>query len=283
MRCLLPLLLFACPARAEVPVVETDIPPVAALVAQVMGSLGTPGMLLDKGGDEHDLQLRPSQMRALNEAQLLVWVGPDLTPGLEEARAAVPGLQSLALLDDPATHRLDYQGGGVNPHAWLDPANASVWAGLIGDRLGLLDPANAAIYHTNAMATQAEISILDDTLAAKLAPLTQSFVTYHDAYGYFTRRYHLTYMGGLAAGDAIPPGASRLSDVHAAAASGTIACAFPEVQHDPALIANLASGTKLFVGPPLDPVGSSLDPGPQAYDTLMTTLTDALLTCANRP
>ena len=277
---LLALLLMTTPAMAQVPIVETDIPPVAALVAQVMGNLGTPGMLLDKGGDEHDLQLRPSQMRALNAAQLLVWVGPDLTPGLEEARASAPNLESLALLDDPATRRIDYAGGGVNPHAWLDPGNAAVWAGLIADRLAKLDPANAAAYHANATTAQAEIAKLDNSLTAKLAPLNQPFVTYHDAYGYLTQHYHLPYSGGLAAGDTAPPGAARLSDLHAQAASGAIACAFPEVQHDPALITNLATGTKLFVGPALDPVGASLDPGPQAYETLMTTLTDALLTCA---
>ncbi len=277
------LILMTTPAFAKVPTVETDIPPVAALVAQVMGDLGTPGMLLDKGGDEHDLQLRPSQMRALNAAQLLVWVGPDLTPGLDEARASAPNLASLALLDDPATHRIDYSDGGVNPHAWLDPTNAYAWAGLIADRLGQLDPENAATYHANATAAQADIANLDTTLAARLAPLKRPFVTYHDAYGYLTQHYHLPFAGGLAAGDAAPPGAARLSDLHDQAASGAIACAFPEVQHDPALITNLASGTRLFIGPALDPVGSSLDPGPQAYATLMTTLTDALLTCANQP
>ena len=71
--------------------------------------------------------------------------------------------------------------------------------------------------------------------------------------------------------------------VRAQAEAGQIACVFPEVQHDPALIANLAEGTALFIGAPLDPVGSTLDPSPQAYATLMTNLTQSLLTCANKP
>lgn len=283
MRALALFLLLTSPASADVPRVETDIPPVAALVAQVMGDLGTPGMLLDKGGDEHDLHLRPSQMRDLSGAQLLVWVGPALTPGLDAALHAAPDLQSLALLDDPATKRFDYADGGVNPHAWLDPVNASAWVGLIATRLTALDPAHVATYAANAAAAQAGIATLDADLARRLAPLTQGFVTYHDAYGYFAQHYRLPYAGGVAAGDAAPPGAARLSDLHALAAEGRIACAFPEVQHDPALITNLAEGTALFTGPPLDPVGATLDPGPQAYATLMTALTDALLTCVNRP
>ena len=113
--------------------------------------------------------------------------------------------------------------------------------------------------------------------------MTRPFVTHHDAYGYFTDHYHLPYKGGLAAGDAAPPGAARLADLHDMAAAGSIACAFPEAQHDPALIENLAQGTDLLVGPALDPVGSMLDPGPLAYDQLLTNLTDALLACAKSP
>lgn len=280
MRALALLLLSVTPAFAQVPRVETDIPPVAALVAQVMGDLGSPGLLLDKGGDEHDLQLRPSQMRALATAQLLIWVGPDLTPGLEQALAASPDLQSLSLLDKPSTQRRDYTGGGINPHAWLDPANATTWVDLIANRLSALDPANVATYGANAAKAKDRIAAMDSALAAKLAPLTKPFITYHDAYGYFATHYALPYAGGLAAGDAAAPGAARLADLHAQAASGAIACAFPEAQHDPALITSLAEGTAVFIGPALDPVGSTLDPTPDAYETLMLTLGAALATCA---
>ena len=279
MKLLALLLLTAAPAFAQVPLVETDIPPVNALVAQVMGTLGTPTMLLDKGGDEHDMQLRPSQMRDLNAATLLVWVGPELTPGVDQARQSAPNLQSLSLLDKPVTLHRDYTAGDINPHAWLDPANATAWIGLIEERLATLDPENATIYHANAAKARARITTLDATLAAKLAPLKRRFVTYHDAYGYFAAHFNLPYAGGLAAGDAAPPGAARLSDLHAMATQGTIACAFPEAQHDPALITNLAQGTALFIGPELDPVGSTLPAGPDAYDTLLTNLADALLTC----
>ena len=41
-------LALATPLQAEVPRVVTDIPPVHALVAQVMGDLGTPELLLGK-------------------------------------------------------------------------------------------------------------------------------------------------------------------------------------------------------------------------------------------
>ncbi|MDD8023196.1 MAG: zinc ABC transporter substrate-binding protein, partial [Paracoccaceae bacterium] len=59
----LPILLLSAPAMAAVPQVVTDIPAVQSLVAQVMGDLGTPAVLLDKGANAHSYQLRPSQAR----------------------------------------------------------------------------------------------------------------------------------------------------------------------------------------------------------------------------
>lgn len=76
---------LATPAAAEVPTVVTDIAPVHSLVAQVMGDLGTPVLLLDRGADPHSFQLRPSQAAALAEADLVFWIGPELTPWLDRA------------------------------------------------------------------------------------------------------------------------------------------------------------------------------------------------------
>ena len=277
MRFILPVLaVLAVPAMAEVPRVMTDIPPVQALAAQVMGGLGTPGMLLDKGGDEHDLQLRPSQMRALSGAGLVVWVGQELTPGLADALAA-SGVEALALLDQPATRRMDYASGGVNPHAWLDPVNAKVWTGLIAEKLAALDPEHAAIYRANAVAAIQGVDAMTAQIAAELAPVAgKPFLGWHDAYAYFAKAFQVSYLGGLSEGDEAPPGAARVSEVAALVARGGVACAFPEAQHDPAMIAALGP---VKLGAALDPVGSMQDPGPEAYARLMQALAKGLTDC----
>ena len=79
MRYIITLLATATPALAEVPRVVTDIPPVHALVAQVMGDLGQPELLLAKGADEHDFQLKPSQAGAVADADLVFLATPVCT------------------------------------------------------------------------------------------------------------------------------------------------------------------------------------------------------------
>ena len=73
-------------AAAKVPRVVTDMPVVHALVTQVMGDLGPVDLLLDRGGDVHSYQMRPSQAQALAAADVVFWVGPELTPWLVRVR-----------------------------------------------------------------------------------------------------------------------------------------------------------------------------------------------------
>lgn len=312
MRYIITLLASATPALAEVPKVVTDIPPVHALVAQVMGELGTPELLLARGADEHDFQLKPSQAGAVAEADLVVWIGPELTPWLDGAMDGRPeGASALALLDAEGTVRRAYgeakqdehgheeehghedehaqedghdhghDHGSEDPHAWLDPGNAQVWLGLIAADLGRLDPENAATYQANATAASERIAALDAELAALLAPLKDKpLVTFHDAFGYFVDHYGLTFAGSIALGDASSPGAARLAELRGELEAGGAACIFPEVQHDPTLVEQLAEGTAVKIGGALDPVGSSLEPGPEAYAALLSGMAKTIADCA---
>lgn len=290
--------LFPLPALAEVPRVVTDIPPVHALVAQVMGDLGPPVLLLTKGADEHDFALRPSQMGEISDAELVVWIGPELTPWLDRALEG-SGAAQLALLDTPGTKTRAYAAGneddpteaddhdeeghshsGTDPHAWLDPENASLWLGLIAAELTRLDPENAATYATNAKAAQDRLTALDGEVATILAPVKDKpFVTFHAAYGYFTAHYGLNPAPSLALGDAAAPGAARVAELQAQIAADHITCLFPEAQHDPALLNVLTEGTGARIGGTLDPVGSSYDAGPNAYAAVLKGIAATLADC----
>ena len=79
------------PASADVPQVATDIPPVHSLVSQVMGDLGTPKLIVPPGTSPHGYAMRPSEARALQNADVTFWMGPDLTPWLGRAIKSLTG------------------------------------------------------------------------------------------------------------------------------------------------------------------------------------------------
>ena len=104
------LLLSTTAAQAEVPNVVTDIPAVHSLVSQVMDGVGEPSLLMKQGASPHGYSLRPSEARALQNANLVVWIGEDLTPWLENAIDSLAAdAASLELLHAPGTEVLQFR------------------------------------------------------------------------------------------------------------------------------------------------------------------------------
>lgn len=94
---------------ADVPRVVTDIAPVQGLVAQVMQGLGNPDMLLTPGSSPHGYAMRPSQARAVQEADLVIWIGPGLTPWLVKPLESLSGDSAqMVLMDSPGTVLLSF-------------------------------------------------------------------------------------------------------------------------------------------------------------------------------
>lgn len=72
-------------AMADAPKVATDITPVQSLVARVMQGVGAPEVIVRPGASPHGYAMRPSEAAALEQADLVFWMGEGLTPWLEGA------------------------------------------------------------------------------------------------------------------------------------------------------------------------------------------------------
>ena len=294
----LALLTPALPALAEVPRVVADTAVTGSLIQLVMGDLGQPEVLLAAGGDPHHYQLRPSQARSLQDADLLIWNGPALTPWLQQPAGDLASKAAmLTLLDQPGTRLQNFAGGhdhddhdqdhdhdhdhsGLDPHAWLDPQNGALWVQGIAKALAQRDPEHAQIYAANAQTAVAQISALDGALKAQLAPVQgKPFVVFHDAYGYFTHAFGLQPAIAVSLGDASTPSAARLRTIRDQIAAQGAVCAFPEANHDPRLLAAVTEGNKTRAGAALDPEGSTATPGAGLYATLLRGMAGALVDC----
>jgi len=105
---------ISSPLWADVPAVATDIAPVHALVSQVMEGVGTPDLIVPPRSSPHGYAMRPSEARALSGADLVVWVGPLLTPWLADPLDSLAGSAShIALMEQPGTHVLPFREGAM--------------------------------------------------------------------------------------------------------------------------------------------------------------------------
>ncbi len=311
------LALLPLSAFADVPRVVADILPIHSLTARVMQGVGAPDLLVSPGASPHRFALKPSQAGALQDADLVIWVGHGLEPWLEGPLDALAGKASVlelatlapvqrefregsafaedhdhahAAADKDHAHdhaaeamadqddHADHDHSGVDPHMWLDPANARAWVGLIAAELARLDPANAAAYSANAMAADAELAALETDMTATLAGLAgRPYVVFHNAYGYVEGRFGLTPAGAISLGDATPPSAARLARLQDAIRDQGVTCAFSEPQFDDRLIAAVTGeGVKIAV---LDPLGHGQAQGPDLYPAAMRAMAQTMADC----
>ena len=99
-------------AAAETPQVVADIAPVHSLVSMVMGDLGEADLILPPGASPHGYAMRPSSARALQDADLVFWVGEALTPWLERPLSTLPDHGHVVeLMELPEVIHLEFREG----------------------------------------------------------------------------------------------------------------------------------------------------------------------------
>ena len=110
----LPIILISGVLKADAPNVVADIAPVHSLVSLVMKGVGQPQMLIPQNASPHHYAMRPSEAKALQEANLVVYLGEDLTPWLEPLFETVAAsAEPLDLSEVDGVLRLSYREGPV--------------------------------------------------------------------------------------------------------------------------------------------------------------------------
>ena len=98
----------------EAPKVVTSIAPVHSLVAGVMEGVGEPDLLVRGGGSPHSYSLRPSEAQALQQADLVFWIGDDMEVFLRKPLEALAGdAEVVELANAPGIRLLDNREGGA--------------------------------------------------------------------------------------------------------------------------------------------------------------------------
>jgi zinc transport system substrate-binding protein len=106
--------LMAGTAMADVPRVAVDIAPVHSLVARVMEGVGEANLIVQPGASPHEYSLRPSEAAALQDADIVFWVGEDLTPWMAGAvETLADGADVTTLLEVDGVTLLDFREGAL--------------------------------------------------------------------------------------------------------------------------------------------------------------------------
>lgn len=281
--------LCALPARAELTVMAS-IKPLELIALDVVGDRAKVDRLLAPSASPHDYPLRVSEMRRIQAADLVLWVGEDLEAFLRRVVSQRPADSQLAASeldriqwpavnhqeDGPQAHgHHQHNHGDRDPHLWLDPRNGAVIALDLAQRLAEIDPEGAEVYQERAEALAAELKDLDQALAERLAPVSgRGFAVYHEGYAHFVERYDLHQVASVTYSPEQRPGARHLYQLREQLADAV--CIFTEPYYDMGATASLAAELDLRQGE-LDLLGAS--DSVKRYPDLLSQLADELLAC----
>ncbi len=292
--------------QAEDLAVVTTIKPIHALVAQVMGTVGEPMLLVGGTSSPHTYSLKPSDAQALNRARLVFRVSEDIEPFTRKIVAALPSsVKVVTLADAPGVVRLEKRRGNTfeahhhagehhdedgdddhaeakpvrDGHVWLDPNNGIAIVREIARALKEALPDQAATFDANAAAAIAEIEAAAKEIDAELAPVKdRPFVVFHDAYQYFEERFGVSAAGAITISPDVQPSAKRLAEIRQKIKALNVRCVFAEPQFKSKLVATVLEETGAKAGT-LDPEGASVAAGPHGYTTLLKNLARGLTSC----
>jgi zinc/manganese transport system substrate-binding protein len=266
--------------------VVTTIFPIYCFASNVVGSDGEVHNLLPPNVGPHDYQLSPSDLRKIKEADIVIMNGLGLDnwvmkafPERKERFSTSSFKQSVIVLgalvntnelivappdldlEGRHLHSHEHEHTLANPHIWLDPQLAIECVSNIVNAMTGLNPA----YRKNGEAYIARLKQLDIDIAAKLTPVrNKPFITQHDAFPYFVRRYGLKQVGVIEPTPDVSPSPRFLSDLLKVIREKNVQVIFNDPRSSPRLAKQIAKDAKIRTAE-LDTLESGkLDP--QGYE-----------------
>jgi zinc transport system substrate-binding protein len=279
------------------PNIMVSIKPFYNLCARVMQSVGTPQLLLRNNASPHDYQLKPSEVALLEQADLIIWGGPELETFLQKTIANLPEAKNLELAkieklkllplrsntnwESDAHEHCCGQHGIYDQHFWLNPENAIVIANAIAAKLSSIDPSHAKLYKKNANEFAKELRQQVQQWRKQLQPMQHKpFIVFHDAYQYFDNYFALDGVGSITLSPEIPPSAQRIQQIETLLKQEKVVCIFSEPQFNSKIITTLSEDLHIYHGK-LDPLGQEKDLGPNGYIVLLNDLAAEFSVCSS--
>ena len=233
--------------------------------------------LVPKGADPHTFAPKPSDLRKVADADVIVMngLGVDdwLTPLLVSAKRAdtsvvvlgtdLPGATYLAsgtsggqvpcpsssAAGSPATGGAatpaasGHAAEAVNPHLWLNVAYAETYVQRIGAALEAARPADARAIDASTTAYIAQLAALDASIRSRIAGIpvaNRRIVSFHDAFPYYAAAYGLDIVGVAVEAPGQDPSASQVASLIDAIRANGVKAVFSEAQFNPKVIGQIA-------------------------------------------
>ena len=203
--------------------------------------------ILKPGADPHVYEPVPADSRTLEKADLIVYNGYNLEPGLIKLMNA-SGIKARKLavgeVVQPLQLNQTHKGAVPDPHVWGNVKNVIRMVPAIRDALIDLSPADRAQFTQNAAQLTAQLEQLDTWIAQQIQTIPadkRRLVTTHDAFQYYANAYRLSIIGTLIGiSTEEQPSAQTVQRLVESVKTARVPTIFAETTINPALIRTVA-------------------------------------------
>lgn len=265
----------ATAATKDLNIVVT-INPIYSLVSNVLGGSQNMHLLIGKNQSPHDYQIRPSDVRKLNKADLIFTIGDGFEvflfnyitkSNLDNKVIRLVNAKGLKLLplkepvylnacDLSNTHphchderRHKSYSMNIDWHFWGDIENAKAIVREIEKQLSAINPSHAAVYAANARNTIVRLDELHLKMKHLLFGLDKyNFVAMHDGYQYIEQIYKLSNVGTVVMDKNFTHSARKLKRLKQIVHDKKVQCMFTEPQVSSYLMDRVSSFLDTKVG-----------------------------------
>nr|WP_245557663.1 zinc ABC transporter substrate-binding protein [Deinococcus peraridilitoris] len=183
--------------------VTTTVNMISDLVQNVGGNRVEVTGLMGPGVDPHLYKASAKDVRALQDAHLIVYNGLHLEGKMVDLLERSP--KAIAVTDAMPKNQLITPPGGFigiaglqDPHVWFDVPLWKHSATIVRDALTRIDPAGKTTYAKNAAAYQKQLDALHtrvEKMMNRVPKEQRVLITAHDAFSYFGRKYGVEVRG----------------------------------------------------------------------------------------
>ena len=271
------------------PSIVVSIKPIHSIVTKIMDGVTKPELLLDSNSSAHTFHLKPSQIKMISNADLVIVISENFELGLrkalkninEDSHLKISELDQLIIHNSrgEAIYNKNEDSSKFDFHLWLDVNNMQLIATYISNIIIELDPKNEYIYSENLKEVNLELDELKEQIKQQLAPFSSTpFAIYSDTLQYFEKSLELKRPVIITPFHGAGLSIKRTIDAKRKIKDLNISCLIYDTEVKAKQLRVLSEGLNLKSFK-IDILGNEFTPGPDQYFNLMKKTSSQLSLC----
>jgi len=174
--------------------VLTSIRPIQLITNEIMKGAGSAELLISSDLSPHHFQLKPSHLKQVSRADVLIWISNDFETSLEKLQYILPKNSArleLAKLMAPENQKMK------DGHIWLSIESIIKITSLIENKLSDINIKRSRTYRENAK------KLIEDLKQWKLNTFSEfktkkpSYISEHNSLSYFEKDFNFNHSNSL--------------------------------------------------------------------------------------